>query len=131
MLFRRKKKPTHVVLHDSTTHHAVMGDPILISLDQMPKLAEKYVAAMETGESDEWCRCEWMIHPDDITVAADTCRVCGAKKNDNVHDTQHVLQHVFRGRRKRRMDDAPDCPVHTKEGFLLYFIQWAMDHAAD
>jgi hypothetical protein len=65
----------------------------------VPKLAAAYAEAMESQETDEWCRCEWIIHPDD-------------------HDKPKGK------RRKRRADTAPDCPVHTKEGLLIYFFEW-------
>lgn len=118
----KQRKPTHVDIARTP-----MGEHIVIPLTDMPKLAEKYVTAMETEESANWCRCEWIIHPDDVKVKAGYCRICGAKQADEVHE----YEHDYRGKRMRRMDDAPDCPVHTKEGFLLYFLQWVMDHAKD
>jgi len=57
-----------------------------------------YVACLETEESYKWCRCEWIIHPDDI----------------------HLENH----RRMHRGETVDDCPVHTKEGLLLYFFEW-------
>jgi len=85
----------------------------------IPKRADAYIAAVETQETDKWCRCEWIIHPDDVTVPDNACRVCGGEKRlhpDNGHD--------FRGRRKRRGDQADDCPLHTKEGLIIYFFEW-------
>ena len=65
----------------------------------IPGLVVEYIAAMETQETDDWCRCEWIIHPDDVDLPKGK-------------------------RRKRRGDEAWDCPVHTKEGFLIYFFEW-------
>lgn len=65
----------------------------------IPKLAAAYAGAMEVEETEEWCRCEWQIHPDDLLKPKGS-------------------------RRKRRVDDAPDCPIHTKEGMIIYFFEW-------
>jgi len=65
----------------------------------IPRLAEQYAQAMESEKTDDWCRCEWIIHPDDVDKPKGS-------------------------RRKRRGDQAPDCPVHTKEGMLIYFFEW-------
>lgn len=65
----------------------------------------KYVSAIETGESDDWCRCQWALHPDGVKGA-----------------NGKVL--------KRRIDTSFECPVHTKEGFLLGFLDWMKTHAA-
>lgn len=65
----------------------------------IPKLVQQYVDAIETQETDDWCRCEWIIHPDDTELPKGK-------------------------RRKRRGEEVWDCPVHTKEGFLIYFFEW-------
>lgn len=65
----------------------------------IPDLAAKYFAAMETQKTDDWCRCEWIIHPDDVDLPKGK-------------------------RRKRRGEQAFDCPVHTREGMLIYFFEW-------
>ena len=58
-----------------------------------------YVRALEVERTDEWCTCEWIVHPDDMNKA--------------------------RGlRRKRRGETSLDCPIHTKEGFLIGFIKY-------
>ena len=86
----------------------------------IPKLADEYIAAMETQETNDWCRCEWIIHPDDVRITANHCRECNHTKGDSVHDDEHA----FRGKRMRRGDQAPDCPVHTREGLVIYFFEW-------
>lgn len=102
----------------------------------IPRLAAKYFAAMETGETEDWCRCPWQIHPDDQEMKKGECRECGASSGHGkvmVHDDPPLGQeydsrfHKFSGRRMRRTDDEPTCPVHTKEGMLLYFFEWAFD----
>jgi len=65
----------------------------------IPKLAQAYIAGMEAEKTDDWCRCEWIVHPDDVDKPKGS-------------------------RRKRRGDLAWDCPLHTKEGFLIYFFEW-------
>lgn len=71
----------------------------------MVSLATAYVAAMEIQNTKKWCRCEWIIHPGDTLLPE--------------------------GNRRVRMGEpAPDCPIHTKEGFLLYFLEWVFTHDA-
>jgi hypothetical protein len=91
----------------------------------IPALADAYIAAMETQETNDWCRCEWIVHPDDVNVPAKHCRVCNQLKNADLHD-EHAPEfgHAFRGKRMRRGDQAPDCPVHTREGLVIYFFEW-------
>lgn len=52
-----------------------------------------YVAALETSLSDGTCLCEWQI------VKVDTRTL------------------------KRKMDTHPFCPVHTREGLIIHFLQ--------
>lgn len=59
----------------------------------------QYVRAIETETTEKWCRCEWIIHPDDVNKRKGT-------------------------RRKRRGDTHFDCPVHTREGFIMGFLIW-------
>lgn len=94
-------------------------DYISLPLKDIPELVTRYVMAVETQETDEWCRCEWIIHPDDLLIVDYRCRECNRSRDDAIH-----LDHQFRGKRKRRGDQHPECPVHTKEGFLLYFFEW-------
>jgi hypothetical protein len=67
--------------------------------EDLPLMIDKYVKDIETQETDDLCLCLWRIHPDDV---------------DKPSDKQ----------RKRRMDEHPVCPLHTKAGFLLYFFVW-------
>lgn len=116
----RKRKPTQVQV-----------GTFVVPLARMPELVTKYVGALETEESDNWCRCEWIIHPDDVKVKYGTCRECSHPREHAIHASEREphYDHPYRGVRRRRSDTAPDCPVHTKEGLILYFLQWAMDHA--
>src|ERR1700752_2367833 len=65
----------------------------------MPALVAEYVKAIEIEQTNKFCKCEWIVHPDDTHLAE------GA-------------------RRIRKGEAAPDCWVHTKEGFLLGFFDW-------
>lgn len=65
----------------------------------------RYVRAIEIGISDELCKCDWIIHPDDLDKPKGK-------------------------RRKRRSTPHFDCPVHTREGFLFGFLEWMKTHAA-
>lgn len=69
-----------------------------IPKDQIPKMARDYVNALEIERTNKWCRCEWIVHPDDLDKT--------------------------KGRRMRRGDTHPQCAVHTKEGFIMGFFEW-------
>lgn len=106
--------------------------PIPFTLEQVPALAKAYSAAIEVEKTNDWCRCKWIIHPDDTAVARNRCRECGEKPTDEIHQGLDILGgcgHRFRGARMRKGDQAWDCPVHTKEGFIIYFFQWVIDNA--
>lgn len=90
-------------------------------------LVTSYIGALETEASADWCKCQWITHPDDAEVPKDCCRVCLRKKNVLEHPAQFNMDgsHDFRGVRKRRDDEHPECPVHTREGLILGFFTWA------
>lgn len=83
----------------------VAGDDfVYLSLPkhEIPSKVAEYVSAMETQRTNEWCKCQWIVHPDDVDLPA----------------------HGERKRRMRRGDTHPQCAVHTKEGFILGFFEW-------
>lgn len=61
-------------------------------------LIQGYLEWMEQAGTLEVCACEWIIHPDDLEKASGKRRMM------------------------RTTEDHPLCPVHTKAGFLFYFI---------
>lgn len=65
----------------------------------LPELATRYVDAMETERTNRWCKCEWIIHPEDV-------------------DKPQGERRISRGA------PALDCAVHTKIGFILGFFEW-------
>lgn len=104
----------------------------------------EYVREMETQQTNKWCMCEWIVHPEDVKVPEGVCRLCGQQRDYITHkDTsvnigptldamydKHVTgpnQHPFAGRRQRRGEAHIECPVHTKEGFLLGFFKWLIE----
>lgn len=100
---------------------------LTLAKEQLPDLVTHYINALETGPSDEWCKCIWEIHPDDLEIRADCCRNCNdlrdyhtisACKVDDCNCTQ------FQGKRMRRKDDHPMCPAHSKTGLVLGFFEW-------
>lgn len=103
---------------------------ISIPAKDIPALATQYFAAMATEESEKWCRCEWIIHPDDGLVHPGACRECTMPKGAFIHvsniNASNIPEgaHTFKGKRMRRGEEANDCPVHTKEGMLIYFFEW-------
>jgi hypothetical protein len=98
---------------------------ISLPAGDIPELAARYATAVETEQTSDWCRCEWIIHPDDVKVKRLHCRVCNLAKASILHKKEYPKDyHEFKAVRMRRGDQAPDCPVHTKEGFLIYFFEW-------
>lgn len=72
-----------------------------IPLADVMQLVADYTTWVETAETAEVCKCEWIIHPDDINKKPEEGK-----------------------RRMRRGDTSLDCPAHTKEGYLLGFFEW-------
>jgi hypothetical protein len=95
-----------------------------LAKDELPLLATEYVAAMETQVTSKWCRCKWIIHPDDGHLLADQCRQCKVVKSEHDFAEDDENAHAFIGRRQRRGEQHPQCSVHTKEGFILGFFEW-------
>lgn len=100
---------------------------------QRSELVNRYVAAMETEHSKDWCRCVWAVHPDDQNIKRGHCRLCNQSPNARDHNVANTdviaTDHTFKGKRMRKVADHPECPVHTREGFLLYFFEWAEKNA--
>lgn len=63
------------------------------------RLIDEYVNIMELSSTNDCCWCAWIIHPDDAE------KPVGA-------------------RRKRRADEHPNCPLHTRTGYLNNFFSW-------
>jgi hypothetical protein len=106
---------------------------LTLAKEQLPDLVTHYINALETGTSDEWCKCVWQIHPDDQETKSDCCRVCGNNADDHfqIQPNDHALGVLnvpvctsFKGRRMRRIDDHPMCPAHSKTGLVLGFFEW-------
>ena len=90
----------------------------------IPDYVTAYTTALETEETNRWCKCEWLVHPDDEKVLAGMCRICGRDRTSRNHHVDNNDAHSFVGRRMR--PGTPDliCPVHTKEGLILGFFEW-------
>lgn len=93
---------------------------ISVTLADIPAQLRGYVHALEIGESTRWCKCLWAAHPDDVLIKPGHCRLCSLSKGKHSTDTNHV----FTGVRRRKIDTHPECPVHTREGLILGFIDW-------
>jgi len=70
-------------------------------------LAIRYIQHMEKQLTDDVCLCLWILHPDDIDKPP------------------------TEKRRKRKSDEHPACPVHTREGLLTDFLEWVADATRD
>lgn len=79
-----------------------------IPLEELMQLVADYTSWVETAETKEVCKCEWIIHPDDINKKPEEGK-----------------------RRMRRGDTSLDCPAHTKEGYLLGFFEWLKRDVVD
>lgn len=67
----------------------------------IPALAAKFVEMLELAPTEQYCTCEWIIHPED------------------------VANEVPEGKRRKRRGAASwDCWVHTKQGFIMGFFTW-------
>lgn len=99
-----------------------------ITPETLPHLVNTYVAQLETEESAKWCKCLWRVHPDDQGIKPGHCRGCGESRKDKIHQPMNDQSHPFYGVRKVRVDDHPLCPVHTKEGLIVGFVEWLSDN---
>lgn len=94
-----------------------------LPVDKVPEAVKEYVAAIEAQRTNDWCKCFWAVHPDDENIPPSQCRRCGYLRDDHT-DTSEVTCYNFQGRRMRKIEENPQCPVHTKEGFILGFFEW-------
>lgn len=93
--------------------------------EEMKDKVKAYVKFIETQPTTETCGCVWTTHPDDTEVKPGDCRVCGVPMTEHLETLEPGNEnHKFAGRRTRLIDENPECPVHTKEGFLLGFFEW-------
>lgn len=125
----------HTVRELPTLSGHAAANTMYISIPQADilPLVALYISKMETEESEHWCRCEWIIHPDDANIDRGNCRECNQPKKSDVHkiiDELDIDRHRFRGIRKRRGDEDATCPVHTREGLVVYFFEWIFTDAA-
>lgn len=113
------------------------GEFVSVPLDGLSEKVGEYVTLMQTGKTVDWCKCVWSMHPDDVNVAEGMCRTCGKAPDTPAHrlaagaePTMDMLgasiedTHLFRGRRKRKVQEHPLCPTHTAEGLILGFLHW-------
>ena len=64
---------------------------------------DRYVKYIEICETPDICKCVWIIHPED-----------GEKP--------------YAKQRKHKVEEHPDCPVHTYRGYLLHYLEWTVKH---
>jgi hypothetical protein len=119
-----------------------------LAKDQIPDLVSEYVMRIETERTNDWCKCEWLVHPDDEDLDIHNCGNCHHPSLlhhklliPGTDQTEHCVKQISYDfdeddecdctkwidppkRRLRRGDQHPQCPVHTKEGFILGFFEW-------
>lgn len=113
-----------------TFARALDGRLLTLESSRIPDLIAEYVRLIETERTNKWCKCEWITHPDDEGIAENQCRNQNCKHMYAEHDERTHLCLIcgcenYKARRLRRGEATLDCPVHTKEGFLLIFFEWA------
>ena len=116
-----------------------MGEQELsLPKNDIPALVRRYIDELESGTTEEWCQCKWLIHPDDVDIKAGQCRNClhmniYHTKQESHNDTRPCVATVgegtcpctdYQSRRVRRIDDETLCPVHSKQGLILGFFEW-------
>ncbi len=99
---------------------------ISIPVKDIAGYAIQYAHDIETGVTEHWCKCPWQTHPDDINLQPKHCRECWVHVSEHPTPAHPDYTHSFRAARKRRMDDHPECPQHTKEGYIITFFDWVM-----
>lgn len=105
---------------------------------EIPKLVKEYIKALELGNTEEWCKCEWLMHPDDVDIPVFCCRNCKHhmtkhQDRDTRDDSNNFLEvpcsecgcNNLQTRRLRLKEQHNECPVHTREGLILGFYEWA------
>ncbi len=70
---------------------------LALPIADLPFMVQAYINMIETERTNRLCKCEWIIHPDDMDKPEGTRRI-------------------------HKGAEAANCPVHTKLGFLLYFF---------
>lgn len=74
-----------------------MAQFLSLPIKELPFMVQAYVNHIETERTNRLCKCEWIIHPDDVDKPEGSRRI-------------------------RKGQEHAACPVHTKIGFLLYFF---------
>lgn len=77
------------------------GGYVYVDILSLPDRVAEYVRLIELEETNRICKCEWIVHPDDVDKPEG-------------------------GRRIRKGEPHLACPVHTKEGFLIGFFRWLL-----
>jgi hypothetical protein len=72
---------------------------VSVPIKYIPALTKIYVGKLETGLTTDNCLCLWIIHPDDVEKPPEE-------------------------QRKRRSNQHPLCPPHTREGLISGFLEF-------
>jgi len=110
------------------------SETVTIQKADLMSLVGRYVTKLETQTTDKMCKCPWVAHPDDIELGAFQCRTCTHDRgahNQTLLENGYTSCTVFncecaeyRARRIRKVEVSLECPVHSREGFLLTFFDW-------
>jgi len=115
---------------DKPVMKSELSKKIILNKPSVVHLVDEWISLIETETTDRMCKCEWTIHPEDVDVPENGCRVCNAPQGSQMHDVMMSPEefHPFQGRRKMRSgSEHPECPVHSKSGLILGFLEWAVE----
>jgi len=101
---------------------------LIVDMQGVPALVSEWISLIETETTERMCKCKWSIHPDDVNVSEGCCRICANDRDDHEGPNAADHDHEFKGRRKMRDQiEHPECPVHSKSGLILGFLEWALE----
>lgn len=120
--------------------HGMEGIYLALSKANIPNLVKGYLAYLAETPTQEVCKCVWAVHPDDVDLdtEADVCRMCECRAVDHPQEypteythngrtvSKTMVCNTFKPRRKRvhKLDDHPECPMHTESGRILGFFEY-------
>jgi hypothetical protein len=93
-------------------------------LAEVSKWAEEYVSYLEVELTEKACLCKWVYRdavPHQIEVTSQEAASKGEKE----------FLPGATPRLRMRSHEHPECPVHTRRGFVVGFFQWANTRPKD
>lgn len=119
------------------------SDPTILAIVKrdIPRWAEKYVHYIDTATTQEICKCEWLVNPDDLEIRPLCCRECTHPRDKHVDQGDNRVSCtadiaddecgcvVYTPRRVRMGERNPVCPVHSPVGRIMGFFEFVFKQA--